>query len=78
MEEKTAHDFTHIGVLPPWQNYFAVSKFKSVRRAIKRGKVDLYIGAVFPNRPFNNRRDTKGRHINKLRKEIYGQYKRAI
>lgn len=77
-KEDVAHNFIHESILPPWQNYNAVAKFKSVRRAIRRGKVDLYTGLVFPSRPFNNSKDTKGRRIDKLRKEIYGQYKRAV
>ena len=51
----------------------AVSKFKSVRRAIRRGHVSVY-GFIYPNRPFNNRTAKKGtRPFNKLRKKIYGQ-----
>lgn len=77
-KEDIAHNFINESVLPPWQNYNAVMKFKSVRRAIRRGKVDLYTGLIFPDRPFNNRRNTKGRGVNKLRKGIYEQYKRAV
>lgn len=54
-------------------NYNGVSKFKSVRRAIRRGKVDLFTGVVYPRRPFNNRKPTKGRRFNESRKEIYGR-----
>ena len=66
--------------LPIWNNYNATSRFKSVRRAIRRGHVDLFIGIEYPNRPFNNRKPTKGRAMNSLRKQIYEQYmhKRAI
>lgn len=52
-------------------SYNGVSKFKSVRRAIKRGKVDLFTGIVYPRRPFNNRKPTKGRRFNESRREIY-------
>lgn len=53
--------------------YEAVSKFKSVRRAIRRGHVSVY-GFIYPHRPFNNRTAKKGtRPFNKLRKKIYGQ-----
>ena len=53
--------------------YEAVSKFKSVRRAIRRGHVSVY-GFIYPDRPFNNRTAKKGtRPFNELRKKIYGQ-----
>ena len=53
--------------------YEAVSKFKSVRRAIRRGHVSVY-GFIYPDRPFNNRTAKKGtRPCNELRKKIYGQ-----
>ena len=53
--------------------YEAVSKFKSVRRAIRRGHVSVY-GFIYPDRPFNNRTAKTGtRPFNKLRKKIYGQ-----
>lgn len=62
------------------RTYDAVSKFKSVRRAIRRGHVSLD-GIIFPKRPFNNRVNTckrKGHHsrlINERKKMIYGQLK---
>ena len=53
--------------------YEAVSKFKSVRRAIRRGHVSVY-GFIYPDRPFNNRTAKKGtRSFNELRKKIYGR-----
>ena len=53
--------------------YEAVSKFKSVRRAIRRGHVSVY-GFIYPDRPFNNRTAKKGtRPFNELRKKIYGR-----
>lgn len=66
-------EFNKESVLPRWPNYSAVSKFKSVRRAIRRGHVDLMFGIVYPNRPFNNRKPTMGRSHNQLKKRIYGQ-----
>lgn len=54
-------------------SYNGVSKFKSVRRAIRRGKVDLFTGVVYPRRPFNNRKPTKGRRFNESRRELYGR-----
>lgn len=71
INENFNEDFT----LPRWNNYSAVSKFKSVRRAIRRGHVDLVFGAVYPNRPFNNRKPTTGRTHNQLKKKIYGRIK---
>lgn len=57
-------------------SYNGVRRFKSVRRAIKRGKVDLFTGIVYPRRPFNNRKPTKGRGFNESRKDIYGRITR--
>lgn len=62
------------------KTFDAVHKYKSVRRAIKRGKV-AWDGSVYPKRPFNNRANTshrKGCHsreFNELKKRIYGQLK---
>lgn len=62
------------------RTYEAVSKFKSVRRAIRRGHVSLD-GIIFPKRPFNNKANTckrKGhysRTINGRKKMIYEQLK---
>ena len=72
-------DFYRKGILH-LKTYEAVSKFKSVRRAIKRGHVS-FDGIIFPKRPFNNRADTskrKGHHsrtINERKKMIYEQLK---
>lgn len=55
------------------QMFEAVSKFKSVNRAFKRGHVSAY-GHIYPKRPFNNRTVNKGsRPFNELKKIIYGQ-----
>lgn len=57
------------------RTFGAVSKFKSVRRAIKRGHVSLD-GFVFPKRPFNNRSRKKGARPLEIEKErIYEQLK---
>jgi hypothetical protein len=50
----------------------AVSKYKSVYRAIRRGNVSP-IGEIYPKRPFNNRKPTAGRHLNEQKKMIYGK-----
>lgn len=66
--------FDNGNLIPRWNNYTAVSKFKSVRRAIRRGHVNLYLGIVYPNRPFNNRKPTPGRAFNEKKKRLYGQF----
>ena len=72
-------DFYGKGILH-LRTYEAVSKFKSVRRAIRRGHVSLD-GIIFPKRPFNNKANTckrKGHHsrtINERKKMIYEQLK---
>ena len=56
----------------------AVNKFKSIRRAIRRGLASQY-GDVYPKRPYNNRANTSKRKghtsrvLNEAKKEIYGQ-----
>lgn len=62
------------------KTFEAVSRFKSVNRAIRRGHV-VPNGLIIPKRPFNNRANTskrKGVHsrsTNELKKKIYGQLK---
>lgn len=61
-------------------DYRAVGKFKSIRRAIRRGLVSPS-GTICPKRPFNNRANTsrrKGHHsrvMNEVKKSIYEQLK---
>lgn len=38
-------------ILPKWLTYATTSKFKSIRRSIKRGHVDLFNGADNASRP---------------------------
>lgn len=52
----------------------AVKKFKSVKRAIKRGHVSP-IGEIYPKRPFNNSKPTPGRRFNEKKKLIYDRLK---
>lgn len=60
--------------------YDGVHRFKSVRRAMRRGHVTAE-GIVIPRKPFNNRANTSkrkevhSRSTNKLKKKIYGQLK---
>lgn len=62
------------------RDYRAVGKFKSIRRAIRKGLVSP-LGTIYPKRPFNNRANTsrrKGHHsrvMNEVKKSIYGQLK---
>ena len=69
---------------PPRFNlhYFAaVSKFKSIGRAIRRGNVTEE-GIIMPKKPFNNRANTskrKGIHsrtFNQQKKSIYAELSR--
>ena len=54
-------------------DYSGVKRFKSIRRAIRRGHVSVH-GSTYPNRPFKNVSTKDGRHsITKLKKSIYAQ-----
>lgn len=56
------------------RSYVGVSKYKSIRRAIRRGHVSIW-GDLYPRRPYNNRKSNPQRK--KLR-EIYGQITKGI
>ena len=49
-------------------DFSGVKKFKSIRRAIRRGHVSIY-GQVYPKRPFKNTKNNRYKRI------IYGQLK---
>lgn len=52
-----------------------VSKFKSIRRAMRRGHVTPW-GTIAPKRPFNNRsRKRNTRPLQVEKESIYGQLK---
>lgn len=55
------------------RTYEAVKRFKSVRRATKRGHISLD-GIIYPKRPFNNAKHKKG-SLNDEKKRIYEQLK---
>lgn len=58
----------------------SVHKFKSIRRAIRKGYVTPW-GTIAPKRPFNNRSRNKGTRPLEIEKErIYGQlkYRQAV
>ena len=65
-------DFHERGILH-LRTYEAVSRFKSVRRAIRRGHVSLD-GFIYPKRPFNNAKHDKN-SLNDRKKMIYEQLK---
>ena len=52
--------------------YSAVGKYKSIRRAIRKGQVTHW-GEEVPKRPFNNRKRTDGREMQITKERIYGQ-----
>lgn len=58
----------------PLREFSAVSRYKSVFRAIRRGHVSVD-GQKFPDRPFNNRKDRK---LQSKKKSIYNDYKRYL
>lgn len=53
------------------RDFSGVSKFKSIRRAIKRGHVSIF-GDVNPKRPFKNIRSKKG-NVTYAKKRLYEQ-----
>lgn len=63
----------YIGVGQP-KVFGATRRFKSLRRAIKRGCISP-LGEIYPRKPFNNRKPTLGRKFNEDRKSIYEQIK---
>ena len=65
-------DFYERGILH-LRTYEAISRFKSVRRAIRRGHVSLE-GFIYPKRPFNNAKHGKN-SLNGRKKMIYEQLK---
>lgn len=71
MSEEEFKEYIKAGSLRLFE---AVRKFKSVKRAIRRGNVSA-IGETLPRRPFNNRKPTTGRAMNELKKKIYARLK---
>lgn len=54
------------------RDYSGVRKFKSIRRAIRRGHVSIF-GEVYPKRPFKNIKSKKG-NITYMKKRLYEQF----
>lgn len=73
---KGNREFSNDNMIPTWNTYYSVSQFKSVRRAIRRGHMSLMSGIIYPDRPFNNRKDSPGRNLNISKKRIYERLKR--
>lgn len=81
MSQEEFEDYISKGItVPHLITYDGVHRFKSVRRAMRRGHMTSE-GIVMPRRPFNNKANTskrKGVHsrsTNELKKKIYGQLK---
>lgn len=54
------------------RDYRGVARFKSIRRAIRRGHVSIF-GDVYPKRPFKNIKSAKG-NITYTKKRLYEQF----
>lgn len=54
------------------KDYSGVRKFKSIRRAIRKGYVSLF-GEIYPKRPFKNIESKKG-SITYMKKRYYEQF----
>ena len=54
------------------RDYSGVKKFKSIRRAIRKGYVSIY-GDVYPKKPFKNIKTKKG-SITYMKKRLYEQF----
>ena len=66
-------DFYQRGILH-LRTYEAVSRFKSVGRAIRRSHISLD-GFIYPKRPFNNNAKHGKNSLNDRKKMIYEQLK---
>ena len=66
-EQKKINEFTKNRTLC-LTDFSGVKKFKSIRRAIRRGHVSIY-GQIYPKRPFKNTKNNRYKRI------IYGQLK---
>lgn len=53
------------------RTFESIKKYRSIRRAIRRGHVSLY-GDIYPNRPFSNRKRKKGTETYN-RRLVHGQ-----
>lgn len=69
-QQKLVNDF-EAGILH-LRDYSGVKKFKSIRRAIRRGHVSIF-GEVYPKRPFKNIKAKKS-SITYRKKRLYEQF----
>lgn len=80
MSEEEFKEYIHNRIMPLHLiTYEAVRKYKSVRRAIRRGCVTSE-GIIMPSRPFNNRGNSckRGKHsrqMNEEKKRVYASIK---
>ena len=80
MSEEEFKEYIHNRIMPlHLATYEAVRKYKSVRRAIRRGSVTSE-GIIMPSRPFNNRKNSckRGKHsrqMNEEKKRVYASIK---
>ena len=80
MSEEEFEEHIHNRIMPlHLVTYEAVRKYKSVRRAIRRGNVTSE-GTIMPSRPFNNKKNSckRGKHsrpMNEEKKRVYASIK---
>jgi len=80
MSEEEFEEHIHNRIMPlHLVTYEAVRKYKSVRRAIRRGNVTSE-GIIMPSRPFNNKKNSckRGKHsrpMNEEKKRVYASIK---
>ena len=80
MSEEEFKEYIHNRIMPlHLATYEAVRKYKSIRRAIRRGSVTSE-GIIMPSRPFNNRGNSckRGKHsrqMNEEKKRVYASIK---
>ena len=67
---QVARDFEY-GILHI-RDFSGVKRFKSIRRAIRRGHVSIW-GDVYPHRPFKNIKSKKG-NVTYTKKRLYEQF----
>ena len=76
MSEEEFEEHIHNRIMPlHLVTYEAVRKYKSVRRAIRRGNVTSE-GIIMPSRPFNNKKNSckRGKHSRPMNEEKKGVY----
>lgn len=54
------------------RDFSGVRVFRSIRRAIRRGRVSIF-GDIFPKRPFSNKKTSRG-SITYKKRRIYEQF----